>query len=64
MKQIEIHVAPDGSTRVETRGFQGAACRDASRFLRDALGQTQGEQLTAEFHANREARHNANIKET
>lgn len=47
---IEIIVKPDGQTVVETKGFTGASCRDASRFIEQALGQRQGEQLTAEFY--------------
>ena len=48
--KIEIIVTPEGKTSVQTRGFAGAACRDASRFIEEALGQRLGEQLTAEFH--------------
>ena len=47
---IEIIVSPDGQARIETKGFAGASCRDASRFIEQALGQKAGEQLTAEFH--------------
>ncbi|MEQ9380032.1 MAG: DUF2997 domain-containing protein [Pirellulales bacterium] len=47
---IDIIVATDGSTRLETTGFQGATCRDASRFLERALGTSAGETLKAEFH--------------
>jgi len=47
---IEITVAIDGQTRVETRGFSGAGCREASRFIETALGKRTEEQLTAEFH--------------
>jgi hypothetical protein len=47
---IEITVAPDGQTRVETRGFSGAVCREASRFLESALGKRTEERLTAEYH--------------
>ena len=54
---IEIVVAPDGATKIETRGFAGASCRDASRFIEDALGQRSGEQLTAEFHQAQTAHH-------
>ena len=50
MKVIEITVTPTGETKIETRGFQGVSCRDASRFLEQALGQRTSEQLTAEFH--------------
>ena len=50
MKIIEIIVSPGGETRVETKGFAGAECRDASRILEAALGQRTSETLTAEFH--------------
>ena len=50
MKTIEIIVSPDGQTRLETRGFAGASCREASAFLEKALGQATAEQVTAEFH--------------
>ena len=49
-KTIEITVTPDGQSTVQTRGFVGSGCREASRFVEDALGQRTGEQLTAEFH--------------
>lgn len=50
MRTIEIIVTPEGKTTVQTMGFTGASCRDASRFLEQALGQRTGEFLTAEFH--------------
>ena len=50
MKTIEISVSPQGQTKVETKGFSGSECREASRFLEQALGQPVGEQLTAEFY--------------
>jgi hypothetical protein len=49
-KIIEIVISPDGQTKVETKGFAGESCREASRFLEQALGSRVGEQLTAEFH--------------
>ena len=50
MKTIEITVDPKGETKVETRGFAGTECREASMFVEQALGQRTGEQLTAEFY--------------
>ena len=50
MKIIEIVVSPTGQTRLETKGFTGNECRDASRFVEQALGKQTGEQLTAEYH--------------
>jgi len=48
---IEIIVNADGGTSVQTRGFGGSTCRDASRFLEQALGNRTDEKLTAEFYA-------------
>ncbi len=49
-KIIEITVNIKGETTVTTKGFAGSSCRDASRFIEQALGQRLDEQLTAEFH--------------
>ena len=38
-KTIEIIVSPSGQSRVETKGFTGAECREASQFIEQALGQ-------------------------
>ncbi|QDT23507.1 DUF2997 domain-containing protein [Gimesia chilikensis] len=50
MQTIEIIISTDGQSRIETRGFTGSRCRDASRFLESALGTVSSEQLTAEYH--------------
>ena len=50
MQSIEIIVSPAGETSVETKGFTGASCRQASEFLEKALGQRTSEQLTPEFY--------------
>ena len=47
---IEIIVSPTGQTDVQTKGFSGGECREASKFLEEALGQRVSETLTAEFH--------------
>jgi len=49
-KIIELIVTPSGEVTVQTKGFAGSSCRDASRFIEEALGKRTGEQLTAEFH--------------
>ena len=49
-RTIEIIIAPDGKSTVETRGFAGSGCREASKFLEEALGQRTAEQVTAEFY--------------
>ena len=50
MKTIEIIVAPDGKSRVETKGFTGSECREASKFIEQALGNHVEELLKPEFH--------------
>jgi hypothetical protein len=49
-RTIEIIVNAQGETTVQTHGFAGQSCRDASKFIEQALGQRVGETLTAEFH--------------
>jgi len=49
LKTIIVTVAKDGSTKVETKGFTGAACQAGSEFLDSALGARQLENLTAEY---------------
>ena len=50
MKTIDILVSPTGEVRLETRGFTGSSCREASGQLEAALGLKQSETLTAEHH--------------
>ena len=49
-KTIEIIVTPTGQTQVQTKGFVGSECRQASQFIEQALGKRTQEELTAEFH--------------
>jgi hypothetical protein len=50
MKLIDITVDAKGQTKVETRGFTGGECREARKFIEEALGQRAGEKLTPEFY--------------
>ena len=50
MKTIEIIVSPKGETRVETKGFAGGECREASKFVEEALGKRGLERMTSEFY--------------
>jgi hypothetical protein len=49
-KIIRVIVDPKGKTKIETKGFTGSECRDASKFLEQALGQPTAEILTAEYY--------------
>ena len=46
---IEVVVSPQGEATVQTRGYAGADCLQASRFLEQALGAVAAERRTAEF---------------
>jgi hypothetical protein len=50
MKIILITVDTAGRSKVETRGFTGGECRDASKFIEQALGERTDEKLTGEFY--------------
>ncbi len=50
MKIIEITIDTTGQSTVQTTGFTGSSCRDASRFIEQALGERASETLTAEFY--------------
>jgi hypothetical protein len=52
---IEVTVDPRGQVRVQTRGFAGPGCREASRPLEQALGARTSETRTAEYHQSQEA---------
>ena len=46
---IEIVISPTGETTVQTKGFVGPSCQDASRFVEQALGEKTAERATPEF---------------
>ena len=46
---IEIVVNSQGQAKVETKSFSGSECREASKFIEQALGQRIAEKLSAEF---------------
>jgi hypothetical protein len=47
---IEIIVSPSGETTVQTKGYVGSDCRQASKFLEQALGMVTNDQNTSEFY--------------
>ena len=49
-RTIEVIVSPTGETKLETKGFTGNSCREAGRFIEQALGTRASEQLTPEFY--------------
>jgi len=50
MKIIVITVDGKGQSKIQTLGFTGSECGEASKFIEQALGQHTDEKLTAEFY--------------
>jgi hypothetical protein len=50
MKMMKVTVTPKGETKLETSGFSGSACQDATRDFERALGVATGETLTNEYY--------------
>jgi hypothetical protein len=49
-RTIEITVDAKGDVVVETKGFTGSSCKDASRLIERGLGDVQNDIPTAEMH--------------
>lgn len=47
---IEVTVSPKGETSIQTKGYSGADCLQASKFLEQALGVTINNKHTAEYY--------------
>ena len=50
MSTIEIIVDAKGEATVQTKGFSGSSCREASKALEQALGVVQSDTPTAEMY--------------
>ena len=46
---IEVIVSPTGETNIQTKGYSGGDCLQASKFLESALGVVAAERKTPEF---------------
>ena len=46
---IEVIVSPKGEATVQTKGYVGSDCLQASKFLEQALGIIAADRKTAEF---------------
>jgi len=46
---ITIIISPDGRTKMETNGFVGSTCKEASQFIKQALGQEVSETFKPEY---------------
>jgi hypothetical protein len=48
-RTIEVIVSPQGEATVQTKGYAGADCLQASKFLEQSLGVATNDQKTSEF---------------
>jgi len=48
--EVEVVVMPDGTVTTKVLGGRGRSCRDATKALRDALGQTTEDRTLPEFY--------------
>ncbi len=47
---IEVIVSPQGQTTIQTKGYAGPNCLQASKFLEQALGLVTSDRQTPEIH--------------
>ena len=47
---IEITISPTGEAVMQTKGFAGSSCREASKLIERALGVVQSDAPTAEMY--------------
>jgi hypothetical protein len=47
---VEVIVSPRGEVTMQTKGYAGSDCLQASQFLEQALGIVANDQKTVEFY--------------
>ncbi len=50
LRLIEVIVSPQGEVTMQTKGYAGSDCLQASQFLEQALGVVTKGQKTGEFY--------------
>jgi hypothetical protein len=50
LKTIEIIIDKAGNSSVQTKGFTGPSCRDASKAIEQALGIVESDTPTAQMY--------------
>ena len=53
---IEVTISPTGEVLIQTRGYAGSACRQASQFLEKTVGQVTRDRPTIEMYQSQPAR--------
>lgn len=57
-EHIEVWVSPEGAITIDAKGFTGASCEEATRFLEEGLGTIGRRQRTRDWY--RRNRHQTN----
>ncbi len=52
---IEVVVSPQGESTIQTKGYSGGECLQASKFLEQALGVATADRKTPEFYTAQQA---------
>jgi len=50
MNTVIVEIDEQGNVRIDTKGFSGKSCKDATRELEIALGIVTDEKLTADYY--------------
>ena len=50
MRIIEVVISPKGETAVQTKGYSGGDCLQATKFLEEALGAVAADKKTSDFY--------------
>jgi hypothetical protein len=48
-RSIEVTVSPTGETTIQTKGYAGGECQQASKWLEQALGISTADRKTSEY---------------
>lgn len=62
MPKITITISPAGETVVQTSGYKGKSCVEATKQLEQALGLVQSDRKTPEFYQAETVKQTANAK--
>ena len=63
MKTVTIDITPDGSTTVETAGYKGASCKEATSAIEKALGKTVTDTKKPEYLQTAKAKASQNARQ-
>lgn len=55
MKQHIVTIAKDGKTTVETKGYEGSTCQQATQRLEQRIGRVESDDPTPEMYVTAEA---------